>query len=136
MARVASILLLRAAAASAAMVGCVKDAHGCCASAGYFWCASSGRCTHDWDQCEDAFGENGAPCGFTSLMGGAAAAFDLSGLTITKGRTDHVANASRAGREPNCAVPSVFLCAAWSGRGPKLPGAFSFFVRGVVRACS
>ncbi|KAH8087775.1 hypothetical protein JL720_7098 [Aureococcus anophagefferens] len=36
---------------------CVRDANGCCASAGFFYCGSSGRCTHDWDQCEDGLGD-------------------------------------------------------------------------------
>ena len=75
---------------------CVRDANGCCASAGFFYCGSSGRCTHDWDQCEDGLGDAPSSCALDYAFGGLSASFDLSALRIRTGSVDYEANGSSA----------------------------------------
>ena len=96
--RTAALALSAAAAgASGSWVGpsdCVRDEHGCCASAGFFYCGSSGRCTHDWDQCEDGLGESSASCALDYEYEGVVASYDLSPLRIRTGDVDYEANAT------------------------------------------
>lgn len=70
---------------------CVRDAHGCCSSAGYFFCGSSGRCVGKDDPCEDGGGAAAATCGATLRRDGAVASWDLKGLTRTSSLLDYEA---------------------------------------------
>ena len=51
-----ALAALAAIQAADAAFECVRDAHGCCSSAGYFFCGSSGRCVGRDDPCEDGSG--------------------------------------------------------------------------------
>ena len=51
-----ALATLAALHAADAAFECVRDAHGCCSSAGYFFCGSSGRCVGRDDPCEDGSG--------------------------------------------------------------------------------
>ncbi|KAH8078085.1 hypothetical protein JL720_9757 [Aureococcus anophagefferens] len=83
---------------------CVRDANGCCASAGFFYCGSSGRCTHDWDQCEDGLGDAPSSCALDYEVGGLSASFDLSALRIRTGSVDYEANGGSASRDDTFAA--------------------------------
>ncbi|KAH8060864.1 hypothetical protein JL720_13532 [Aureococcus anophagefferens] len=76
---------------------CVRDANGCCASAGFFYCGSSGRCTHDWDQCEDGLGDAPSSCALDYEVGGERV-LRPGALRIRTGSVDYEANGSSAAK--------------------------------------
>ena len=86
-----ALATLAALHAADAAFECVRDAHGCCSSAGYFFCGSSGRCTGRDDPCEDGSGAAAATCGATLKRDGAVASWDLTGLTRTSSLLDYEA---------------------------------------------
>ena len=126
--------------------GCSNyDDHGCCASDGFFWCGSSGRCTFGDDACEDGGGAYMGPCTMTS--GGAS--FDLSLLRFSTEAMDHVTvdSASTAAATTtfvfnvcgNAVTPDA--CSATSGEsgGEVLNGAapaFALFSDGAAAAAA
>ena len=86
-----ALATLAALHAADAAFECVRDAHGCCSSAGYFFCGSSGRCVGRDDPCEDGSGAAAATCGATLKRDGAVASWDLKGLTRTSSLLDYEA---------------------------------------------
>ena len=86
-----ALAALAAIQAADAAFECVRDAHGCCSSAGYFFCGSSGRCVGRDDPCEDGSGAAAATCGATLKRDGAVASWDLKGLTRTSSLLDYEA---------------------------------------------
>ena len=86
-----ALATLAALHAADAAFECVRDAHGCCSSAGYFFCGSSGRCVGRDDPCEDGSGAAAATCGATLKRDGAVASWDLTGLTRTSSLLDYEA---------------------------------------------
>ena len=86
-----ALATLAALGAADAAFECVRDAHGCCSSAGYFFCGSSGRCVGRDDPCEDGSGAAAATCGATLKRDGAVASWDLKGLTRTSSLLDYEA---------------------------------------------
>ena len=87
-----ALATLAALHAADAAFECVRDAHGCCSSAGYFFCGSSGRCTGRDDPCEDGASAAAArDVRATLKRDGAVASWDLQGLTRTSSLLDYEA---------------------------------------------
>ena len=66
----------------------IIDAHGCCTSAGYFWCGASRRCTFGDDVCEDGTRSDTSYCGYYDKHLGVS--YDLSPLSLQTERKDYV----------------------------------------------
>lgn len=49
-----------ATAATPAMPGSDRDAHGCIGSAGYSWCESTGKCERPWELAKEKSFDNNA----------------------------------------------------------------------------
>ncbi|KAJ1449496.1 hypothetical protein M885DRAFT_622511 [Pelagophyceae sp. CCMP2097] len=128
------------ASAAAWRSSCVRDAHGCCSSEGWFYCGSSGRCIsttkpHDWDECENAAAA--APTCTLEMQG---VAYDLSPLRLATadyeaaiGDTTIVFNVCANAAEPAACVEPARRNATAAARRDSTAPAAAYAVHGGER---